>query len=290
MAKQKNKLSSKQPQKQDRLDWQQFNFLENLLIFCVMKERNVPKESGVHFRITFNERDSSVCLLFKTDRKADPLVRESVARPDYLAFFARDNLCLCTLIEMKGKNDLVRGVEQVVSLKNILRREFQDHLPNRLRAKIQFQAILVCPFNSQVPNRQILKEASAGLRILPILWNQKAELSGYVSKINVLSERYEHKELRNDRGLNSLESILVTRSLAKRIPDSFYAEHFVQGSPQVRKGLYVNYSLSDDGDYAALFLSNATSAIGISENQKTLQEALSQMLAPFGVTGLQPIR
>lgn len=290
MAKQKNKPSSRSLQKQDRLDWQQYNFLENLLIFCAMKERSVPKESGVHFRITFNERDASLCLLFKIDRKADPLVREKVARPDYLAFFARDNLCLCTLIELKGKNDLVRGVEQVVSLKNILRREFQDHLPNRLRAKIQFQAILVCPFNSQVPNRQILKEASAGLRILPIQCNQKAELSDYVSKMNTLSERYKHKELRNDRGLNSLELILVSRSLAKRIQDSFYAEHFVPGSPQARNGLYVNYSLSDDGEYAALFLSNTTSAIGISEKQKAFQEALSQVLAPFGVTSIQPIR
>jgi len=289
MAKQNSKLSSGPLQKQDRLDWQQFNFLENLLIFCAMKERTVPKESGVHFRITLNERDSSLCLLFKIDRKGDPLVRESVARPDYLAFFASGDLCLCTLIEMKGKNDLVRGVEQVVSLKNILRREFQDHLPNRLRAKIQFQAILVCPFNSQVPNRQILKEASSGLRILPILCNQKAELSGYVSRITTLSERYKHKELRNDRGLNVLELILVSRSLARRIQDSFYVEHFVPGSPQARNGLYVNYSLSDDGDYAALFLSNTASLIGISEKQKTFQEALSQMLAPFGVKSIRQI-
>lgn len=290
MAKPQNKLSLSLRRKQDRLDWQQFNFLENLLIFCPMKERSVPKESGVHFRITFSEPDSSVCLLFKIDRKEDPLVRENVARPDYLTFFASDNLCLCTLIEMKGKNDLERGIEQVVSLKDILRREFQQHLPNRLVAKMRLQGILLCPFNSQIPNRRILKEAARGLTILPLLCNQKAELSGYVSKINSASEKYKHEGVRNGRGLSSLELILVSQSLPKRIQDSFYAEHFLHEPPQDREGLYVNYLLSDDEEYAALSLTKSRSTIGISEKRKEFQEPLSQMLARFGVTSIQPIK
>jgi hypothetical protein len=77
------------PQKKNKLDWQKFNFLENLLIFCTVPDRIAPPESGVSFRITKPEKDS-VCILFKTDRQKDPLVRDqNQKRPDYLSLLFR---------------------------------------------------------------------------------------------------------------------------------------------------------------------------------------------------------
>ncbi len=51
--KQKNSPAEILQDKKDKLDWQNFNFLENMLVFCAVPGRSVPKESGVHFRITF---------------------------------------------------------------------------------------------------------------------------------------------------------------------------------------------------------------------------------------------
>ena len=80
------------PQKKNKLDWQKFNFLENLLIFCTVPNRIAPPESGVSFRITKPEKDS-VCILFKTDRREDPLVtNQKQKRPDYLSLFIQNGL------------------------------------------------------------------------------------------------------------------------------------------------------------------------------------------------------
>jgi hypothetical protein len=62
--------------KKDQLNWQTFHFLENLLVFCAMPTRRVPKESGVCFQISSKAKDEAICILFKIDRKTDPLVKE----------------------------------------------------------------------------------------------------------------------------------------------------------------------------------------------------------------------
>src|SRR5262245_58986833 len=85
--------SNKSPQailakKKDHLDWNLFGFLENMLIFCAMKTRNVPKESGVQFRIHSEVKDEGVCILFKIDRGRDPLVKGEGVKPDYLVLYA----------------------------------------------------------------------------------------------------------------------------------------------------------------------------------------------------------
>jgi hypothetical protein len=52
-------------EKQDKLDWNNFNFLENLLVFCARQKREAPKESGVHFRITLDSRQDSIVFPFQ---------------------------------------------------------------------------------------------------------------------------------------------------------------------------------------------------------------------------------
>ncbi len=76
-------------QKWNRLDWHTFNFLENLLIFCAMPERRVPKESGVHFSISSTSADQALSLLFQIDRKDDPLIEAGSVRPDYMALYVK---------------------------------------------------------------------------------------------------------------------------------------------------------------------------------------------------------
>src|SRR5437773_2404578 len=66
----------KEKTKRKELNWGEFNFLENLLVSCLLSGRSVPKESGIGFTLTLDEGDSSLCLLFKIDRNRDPLVRD----------------------------------------------------------------------------------------------------------------------------------------------------------------------------------------------------------------------
>ena len=75
--------------KKNKLNWNIFNLLENLLIFCAVPSRRAPKESGVSFYIT-NPQDDAICLLFQIDRddKRDPLIRgKTIKSPDYLSLF-----------------------------------------------------------------------------------------------------------------------------------------------------------------------------------------------------------
>ena len=174
--KQKNNPAQILKDKKDKLDWQNFNFLENLLVFCTVPGRSVPKESGVHFRITLDSQNKSLCILFEIDRRNDPLIKnQALKRPDYMSLYIDSNSCICTIIEMKGKNhnSLENGIEQILKLKEILQNEISDHLPPKL--KFQFQGILLTPYNSQPPLKKIAEIASNGFIILPIQYNNKAE-------------------------------------------------------------------------------------------------------------------
>jgi len=144
--------------KQDKLNWSLFKFLENLLVFCAAPSRSVPRESGVHFHISSKIKDEGVCILFKIDRRSDPLMPGHGWKPDYMAFYAAADRCICTIIEMKGRDEknLRHGIEQIKTLRDMLRAEFDKHLPGACRNKIRFQGILLTPVNAQVPN-QLLK-------------------------------------------------------------------------------------------------------------------------------------
>ena len=64
--KQKNNPAQILKDKKDKLDWQNFNFLENMLVFGTMRTmpgRNAPPESGIHFRITLDSQNKAICIL-----------------------------------------------------------------------------------------------------------------------------------------------------------------------------------------------------------------------------------
>ncbi len=268
MKKQKNSPAQILKDKKDKLDWQNFNFLENLLVFCTVPGRSVPKESGVHFRISLDSQNKSICILFEIDRRNDPLIRnQALKRPDYMSLYVDANSCICTIIEMKGKNhnSLENGIEQILKLKEILQTEISNHLPSKL--KVKYQGILLTPYNSQVPSKKIVEVASKGFIILPIQYDNKAELYPYVSKKNKLTEiskKYNHQEITESTAL-LIEEILTTIALPKRIHDEYYSSNFLVGND--REGIYINYLLPNDTDYITLFANTKYTEINIDENE-----------------------
>jgi hypothetical protein len=266
--KQKNNPAQILKDKKDKLDWQNFNFLENLLVFCTVPGRSVPKESGVHFRITLDSQNQAICILFEIDRRNDPLIKnQALKRPDYMSLYIDSNSCICTIIEMKGKNhnSLENGIEQILKLKEILQNEISDHLPPKL--KFQFQGILLTPYNSQIPSKKIAELAAKDFIILPIQYDNKAELYPYVSKKNKLTEiskKYNHQEITESTAL-LIEEILTKRALPKRIPDDYYSSNFLVGND--REGIYINYLLPNDSDYITLLSNTKYTEINMQESK-----------------------
>ena len=263
--KQKNNPAQILKDKKDKLDWQNFNFLENLLVFCTVPGRSVPKESGVHFRISLDSQNQAICILFEIDRRNDPLItNQALKRPDYMSLYIDSNSCICTIIEMKGKNhnSLENGIEQILRLKEILQNEISDHLPSKL--KIKYQGILLTPYNSQPPLKKIAEIASKGFIILPIQYDHKAELYPYVSKPNKITDKYNHQEITESTAL-LIEDILTKRALPKRIPDDYYSSNFLVGNN--REGIYINHLLPNDSDYITLLSNTKYTEINIDENE-----------------------
>jgi hypothetical protein len=263
--KQKNNPAQILKDKKDKLDWQNFNFLENLLVFCTVPGRSVPKESGVHFRITLDSENQAICILFEIDRRNDPLIRnQALKRPDYMSLYLDSNSCICTIIEMKGKNhnSLENGIEQILKLKEILQNEISDYLPSKL--KVKYQGILLTPYNSQIPFKKIAELASNGFIILPIQYDHKAELYPYVSKSNKITDKYNHQEITESMAL-LIEDIFTKTALSKRIEDECYSRNFV--IEKDRKGIYINYLLPDATNYITLLSNTKFTEINIDENE-----------------------
>ncbi|WP_016949814.1 hypothetical protein [Anabaena sp. PCC 7108] len=165
---------------------------------------------------------------------------------------------------MKGKNhnSLENGIEQILRLKEILQTEISNHLPYKL--KFQFQGILLTPHNSQIPSKKIAEVASKGFIILPIQYDNKAELYPYVAKKNKLTEKYNHQEITESTAL-FIEQILTTRALPKRIHDDYYSSNFLVRND--REGIYINYLLPNDTDYITLSSNTKYTEINIEENE-----------------------
>lgn len=170
--------------KSDKLDWSGYNFLENMLLFCITENLSVPEEGSIRFHLNRIDQQTSFCLLFHFDRSPDPLVREEgQPRPDYVAFYFEKDQVICTIIEMKGtkEHNLKHGVQQILKGHEILKKEISTHLPRKL--KIIYQGILLAPLNSEFPNREIDKTLrKSNFVIKPMQVMKAADLSSFISK------------------------------------------------------------------------------------------------------------
>ncbi len=276
-----NNLSKILQKKPDKLDWNNFNFLENLLVFCARQKREAPKESGVHFRISLDSRQDSICILFEIDRRKDPLIKpNTVKRPDYMSLYINPNSCIFTIIEMKGtnKNSLEHGIEQILSFRDRLKQEIFQHLPKKFqdKFKVKFQGILLTPYNVSIPQLKIAKEAKNGFIILPLQYSAKAELYPYVSKENKITEKYEHQKICESESL-LVEKILTTRSLPKRITNDSSSR---ECHPNDRIGINIDYLLPNENDYITLSSNESKITInlrGNSDDKEIIKKELESL-------------
>ena len=284
MAKKKNK-QSKNPadilsRKKDKLDWETFTFLENLLVFCLCQSKSVPAESGVKFQINLKENDDSICLLFNTDRRRDSLFRNDEIKPDYMVLYVKKDLCLCTIIEMKGTTEkgAKHGIDQIKTLHTRLKEEIKNNLPNKF--KVKFQAILLTQFNADIPRNLIAQERSKGLTILPLQYNNRAELFDYISKENQITEKYIHENIKQSSSDFFVEKIFVTSALHERIADNFSLAN--KDKTNNSEKIYINYCLADEG-YAALAIDNAEMKIGVKEGDENFADKIKNDLLKLGL-------
>lgn len=277
MAKKSKKPLDILKSKEDKLDWHKFNFLENLLIFCSLPEKSVPKESGVHFRITPRSCTDSLCLLFKIDRGKDSLFADGEIKPDYMALFLQNNIWLFTIIEMKGTTEkgIKHGIEQIKALRDRLRKEFQKNFPSNLRLK--FQAIILSPSGSQTPDKLIAKENSKDFTIKPLQYSHKAELFDYISQeLKLSSERYKHIEIRYTNKPLFTEYVLSNGSLPQRLEDTFCLAN--KEKTTNKEGIYINYAFPDCEDYAALSIDNKGIKVAINDNTDIINQIKDELL------------
>ncbi len=248
-------------EKKNKLNWNTFNFIENLLVYCPLIKRHVPVESGRSFQISSKINQNDICIVYIIDREAlklDTLIDKNDKRPDYLVLYVNTDNCFCTIVEMKGKtkNELVRGVKQIASLKEIISREIRKCLPNKI--KIIFQAILLSAYGSDIPRKLISDIAQRGITILPIQYSNRAELRLFVSKALKLTDKYEHEHIRFfDDSQNIIEYLLVHRAMHKRINHILYREF----SSDKNNSLYLFFVNKDNKTLSTLYTTNTNSII-----------------------------
>ena len=281
--------------KRDKLDWTLFSFLENLFIFCTTTTRSAPEESGVHFQISSNIKTDGICLLFKIDRQSDPLMDRQSIKPDYMTLHVTASSCICTIIEMKGREEkgTEHGIDQIKALRDRLRLEFAQHLPGKFCARVKYQGILLTPYNASVPQNRILQEARTGLTIIPLRYNHKAELYSYVRNVNQLSSRYDHKALprTTEDEFNPIEHILVHGAMPSRVKDALHAAH--DWKTRERTGIYINYKATSDGprrddSYAALLVDKKRARIFFPDASGPVMHRIEKSLKELGLTQLLP--
>lgn len=262
--------------KPNSLNWEQYNLLENLFLFCVHKGDVVPKDSApgsrVHFRVSRkpNDESESICILFRIDNQSDPLIRESrERRPDFLALYMDSEKCIFTIIEMKGgeSKGTARGIDQILAFRQRLIQEFAKHFPLGNRA--HFQAILLCPPLADIPRKKIADEQEHGFHILPLQCACQAELFPYISKcLDDKDTKYIHQSLTAKEGYGYLEDMLINRSCRHRKGRKW------------EYGFSITYKLTDS-EYANLLYDGEKCVVQVKQNAdsahiKTLGEHLRQ--------------
>ncbi len=264
-----------------------FNFVENLLAFCTHKSRSVPEESGVHFHIDPAIQQQGLCLLFHIDRERDKLITEGL-RPDYMVLFATPERCICTIIEMKGRDEKAceHAIEQITALRDRLRTEFAAHLPRRLVQRIRYQGILLAPTNCNLPLKRLEDTRRNGLTIFPIRFSHQAQLRDYVCKLNALDrDRYEHKNAErrpHQPDFDWLHELLIFGAVNGRKDDVF--RKYRAQSHHERSGVYLNYEhpQKTPKGYVALSLCAESEAVAFSDG--SLRTHADKALSSLGFT------
>ncbi|GBD52812.1 hypothetical protein BGM30_19050 [Microcystis aeruginosa NIES-298] len=155
---------------------------------------------------------------------------------------------------MKGtnKNSTSTAIEQITTFRDILKKEIADHVTSKLKYKLQ--AILLTPYNADIPRKAIKEEEEKGFIILPIPYNSKAELYPYVSKTHrkadLSKKNYSHDEQHKESDCLLIENLLARQASDKRKQDNYYSCKFTPAKD--RQGIYIDYQVSSDQDWITL--------------------------------------
>lgn len=277
MPRQPASLEKLRANKSGNINTTLFNFLENLLVFRTLDDLSVPAESGVKFSLSRQQGEAGICLLIHIDNQRFPVFEADVPRPDYLAVYLHGKGCLCTIIEMKSRDNkkLEHGLEQIKSLADRLKVEFKEHLPRGFELKVQ--GILLCQINAQVPNPKIQKMAKDGLIIFPAQCNDRAELYPYISQTNDLKSRFVNKPCRNPIERGTIEQMMSCDALSKRLMDK-------SAESRSDKGLHINFVLSEN-EYAVLATRARKCVFFVKEQGDEHRQRLSADIIANGLEG-----
>ena len=159
-----------------------FNFLEELFL-SISRERNT-QDNRIKFNIIKpDDKQQTICLLLKLDKKGTIPITEGLI-PDRMVFYVDQNICICTIIELKNTRDekqLNHGIEQIISLKDKLKDDIEEHLPMNL--KVHVQGILLASIASlpTTLNSKLKKlKSNTVIRHIPYK-NKQINLFPYIS-------------------------------------------------------------------------------------------------------------
>jgi hypothetical protein len=261
-----------------KLNWHSFNFLENLFAFCPHPNRMVDKENGIHFRITKPSGEKALCVLFRIDRASDPLIRKG-KRPDYMVLHVEKSKCIITIIEMKGERDAAESVAQISAFYDLLRRELQAHTPSKFH--FIYQGIILCAPNSQVPLPLLIKTQRQGLPIAVLRHPHKAELYPYISRVNSLQTKYEHKAIREIEPDCFLEQLFVLGAMNSRKECGLHSQYFCKDKE--RSGMYIDYQNPIHPSKITLIVNMSRALLGVSKEAEECLFRLQNDIKEIGI-------
>jgi hypothetical protein len=216
-----------------------FNFLEKLLVFRVMETTTVPSnpiDKPLRFEVSQRDGDFGICFLIHVDAAYNQLFGDSGKRPDYLSMYIRNDLCICTIIELKLK-DVDEAIEQITRFKAILTEQFNNCLHPSLHPHIQ--GMIITPPNVQSPNRRLDSLQKNQLAIRHHMITQEYDICSFVSKKILREDMYkdppatEKGNLRKPTVIERLLRVGAVKALCT------YSSDIRSG----RDGITINYSL-----------------------------------------------
>ncbi|MBL8150844.1 MAG: hypothetical protein JNN15_13040, partial [Blastocatellia bacterium] len=125
--------------------------------------------------------------------------------------------------------------------------------------------ILLSPPNAQIPLKKIEESNKNGLNILPIQYNQKAELFNYISREVKSDERYKHPISTSRKETPFIEKLFIEKALSDRVSIEPSNSEFNVEKSKERTGINIHYALEEEEEYLVLLSNEMEITIGIRE-------------------------
>ncbi|MCB0722168.1 MAG: hypothetical protein KDC42_07680 [Ignavibacteriae bacterium] len=264
------------------------NIIEKILSSCYLLERRVPTESNRAFQISEKLLNEDICVIYLIDRGhngLEPIVPDHQIKPDYLVFYVKKNLCIGTIIEMKGmeRKNLKHGVDQIIYFKKLLEKNIREYLPTKF--KIHFQGIILTHPLCEIPVDYIVKKNKIErFTITTFEHIGKFDLKDYVSKKITIGEQYNHIVVRNiSENKNFIEKILMGGFDNKRKILDDYSRKYCK---KTKSYVYLNFQSELIDNYGSLYCNYKDSFIGLPnrdlcKSKKSFMNSLSNGLSPL---------